>query len=81
MSRICQYTGKKPITGNNVPKSNQKTKRWFYPNIQKKRFFIPEEGRWVTLKVSTSALKTIDKVGIYQYLKDMEKKGIPIPKK
>ncbi len=74
MSRICQVTGKKPITGNHVSHSNRKTKRWFYPNLQTKRFFIPEEDRWIKLKVSTSAIRTISKKGIYEYLKDMQKK-------
>ncbi len=78
MSRICQLTGKKPITGNNVSHSNRKTKRWFRPNIQKKRFFIPEENKWITLKVSTSALRTIDKKGIYAYLKELRKKGVKV---
>ena len=74
MSRICELTGKKPITGHNVSHSNRKTKRWFRPNIQKKRFFIPEEDRWITLKISMSALRTIDKKGIYEYLKQVEAK-------
>jgi len=78
MSRICQLTGKKPITGNNVSHSNKKTKRWFYPNLQKKRFFIPEENKWITLKVSTSALRTIDKKGIHAYLKELRKKGVKV---
>lgn len=75
MSRICELTGKKPITGNSVSHSNRKTKRWFYPNLQKKRFYIVEEDRWVTIKVSTSALRTINKKGLYAFLKDLEKKG------
>ena len=70
MSRVCQITGKKVITGNNVSKSNRKTKRKFYPNLQTKKFFIPEENKWVTLKVSTSVLKTINKKGISAVLKD-----------
>ena len=74
MSKICELTGKRPITGHNVSHSNRKTKRWFRPNIQKKRFFIPEEDRWITLKLSMSALRTIDKKGIYQYLKEVEQK-------
>jgi large subunit ribosomal protein L28 len=76
MSKICQLTGKRPITGNNVSHSNVKTKRRFLPNLQKKRFFIPETNEWVTLKISTSALRTINKLGIYAYLKKLEKKGI-----
>lgn len=74
MSRVCELTGKKPITGHNVSHSNRKTKRWFRPNIQKKRFYIPEEDRWITLKISMSALRTIDKKGIYEYLKEVEQK-------
>ena len=75
MSKICQLTGKRPITGNNVSHSNHKTKRRFLPNLQKKRFFIPELGKWVTLKVSTSALRNINKLGIYAYLKKVSRKG------
>jgi large subunit ribosomal protein L28 len=76
MSKVCQLTGKRPITGNNVSHSNAKTKRRFLPNIQKKRFFIPELDRWETLKVSTKALKIINKLGIYAYLKKLERKGV-----
>ncbi len=75
MSRICELTGKKPITGNSVSHSNRKTKRWFYPNLQTKRFYLPEEDQWITLKVSTSALRTINKKGLYAFLKDLQKKG------
>lgn len=76
MSKVCDLTGKRPITGNHVSHSNHKTKRRFLPNLHKKRFFIPETGEWVTLKVSASALKTINKLGIHAFLKKMEKKGI-----
>jgi len=69
MSRICDITGKKVMVGNNVSRSNRKTKRKFYPNLQTKKFFVPESGEWVTLKVSTSALRTIDKNGITSVLK------------
>jgi large subunit ribosomal protein L28 len=78
MSRICQLTGKRPITGNHVSHSNRKTKRWFFPNLQKKRFYVPEEDRWVSLKVSTSALRTINKKGIHAYLKELAKKGVKV---
>ena len=64
MSKICDITGKKVLVGNNVSHSNRKTKRKFNPNLQTKKFFIPESGEWITLKVSTSALRTIDKNGI-----------------
>ena len=69
MARICDITGKKVMVGNNVSHSNRKTKRKFYPNLQTKKFFVPESGEWVTLKVSTSALRTIDKHGITSVLK------------
>ena len=69
MARICDITGKKVMVGNNVSHSNRKTKRKFYPNLQTKKFFIPESGEWVTLKVSASALRTIDKNGIASVLK------------
>lgn len=62
--------------GNNVSHANNKTKRRFYPNLQVKRFYVPEEGRWVTLKLSTKAIKTINKNGIYAVLKEARKKGI-----
>jgi len=64
MSRICDLTGKKVIVGNRVSHSNIKSKRRFYPNLQTKRFFIPETGEWITLKVSTSAIRTINRNGI-----------------
>ena len=76
MSKVCQLTGKRPLTGNNVSHSNAKTKRRFLPNIQKKRFFIPELDKWVTMKVSTKALKTINKLGVYAYLKKLERAGV-----
>ncbi len=75
MSRICDLTGKKAMVGNNVSHSNTKTKRRFYPNLQLQRFFIPEEGRWITLKVSTSAIKTINKIGITEAITRFVKKG------
>lgn len=76
MSKVCQLTGKRPVTGNNVSHSNAKTKRRFIPNIQKKRFYIPETDKWVTLKVSTKAIKTINKLGIFAYLKKLERAGV-----
>lgn len=75
MSRVCELTGKRTVTGNNVSHSKRRTKRKFYPNLHKKKFFIPEVDRWVTLKVSTEAMRNIDKKGIYVYLKELEKKG------
>ncbi|MCO6485793.1 MAG: 50S ribosomal protein L28 [Saprospiraceae bacterium] len=76
MSRTCQLTGKRPISGNYVSHSNRKTKRRFIPNIQKKRVFVPELGEFVTLKVSTKALRTINKLGLYTYMKKLNAKGI-----
>ncbi|RMG85685.1 MAG: 50S ribosomal protein L28 [Bacteroidetes bacterium] len=78
MSKVCQLTGKRPISGNNVSHSNRKTKRRFLPNLQKKRFYIPELDRWVTLKVSTSAIRNINRLGVYAYLKKLERKGVDL---
>ncbi|MBP7168479.1 MAG: 50S ribosomal protein L28 [Bacteroidia bacterium] len=64
MSKICDLTGKHSISGNNVSHSNRKTRRKFHPNLQTKKFYMPETGEWITLKVSTSAIRTIDKIGI-----------------
>jgi len=75
MSRICQLTGKKSMVGNWVSHSNIKTKRRFNPNLQKKRFYIPELKKHIDLKVTAKALRTIDKKGIYKYIKELEKKG------
>tara|TARA_B100000886_G_scaffold257107_1_gene182268 strand:- start:431 stop:667 length:237 start_codon:yes stop_codon:yes gene_type:complete len=75
MSRICEITGKKSIVGNNVSRSLNRTKRRFNANLQKKRFYIPEEDKWITLKVSTSALKTINKIGISKAIKLAREKG------
>ncbi len=76
MSKVCQLTGKRPITGHNVSHSNRKTKRRFLPNLHKKRFYIPEVDRWVTLRVSAHAIRTINRLGVYAYLKKLESKGI-----
>lgn len=75
MSKVCQITGKRPRVGNNVSHSNIKTKRKFMPNLHKKRFYIPEEDRWITLKVSSTALRTINKNGISSVLKKARKSG------
>ena len=75
MSRVCQLTGKKVITGNNVSHSKRRTKRKFYPNLITKRFYLPEEDKWISLKVSTSALRTINKNGIAAVMKDAREKG------
>jgi large subunit ribosomal protein L28 len=78
MARVCQVTGKKPIVGNSVSHSNIKTKRRFLPNLQKKRLFFAEEDRWVTLKLSADALRTINKKGLANVIKDMRAEGIKI---
>ena len=75
MSKICDLTGKTALVGNNVSHAMNKTKRRFNLNLKKKRFYIPEEDRWITLKVCAKALKTIDKKWIYNVLLEVEKKG------
>jgi large subunit ribosomal protein L28 len=75
MSRICQLTGKKSLVGNHVSHSNRKTKRRFNVNLKTKRFFVPELNLWVTLKVSTQAIRTMNKLGIYNFLKNQLQKG------
>jgi len=75
MARVCQITGKKPMTGNSVSHSNIKTKRRFLPKLQKKRFFYAEEDRWITLKVSTDALRTINKNGLGAVVKELRAAG------
>ena len=76
MSKVCQLTGKRPVAGNNVSHSNRKTKRRFIPNIHTKRYFIPELDKWVTLKLSAKAMRTINKLGIYEYLQKLERAGV-----
>ena len=75
MSRICELTGKRAMFGNNVSKALNRTKRRFNVNLIKKRFYIPEEDKWVTLKISTSALKTINKIGIQAAIKEAKIEG------
>ncbi|NNK81560.1 MAG: 50S ribosomal protein L28 [Flavobacteriaceae bacterium] len=75
MSRVCELTGKKAMVGNNVSHSLNRTKRKFNANLIKKRFYIPEEDKWVTLKVSTHALKTINRIGISAAIKEARAKG------
>lgn len=78
MSKVCQITGKKPMVGNNVSHSNNKIKRRFNPNLQKKKFYLAEEDRWLTLKVSTSAIRTINKIGLQATLKKARAKGFMV---
>lgn len=75
MARVCEVTGKRTIYGNNVSHAHNKTRRTFAPNLHTKRFYVVEEERWVTLKVSTSALRTIDKKGIFAVINDLRKEG------
>ena len=75
MSRVCELTGKRAMVGNNVSHAMNKTKRKFSVNLVKKRFYIAEEDRWVTLKISTAALKTINKNGIAAVLKQTKANG------
>ena len=75
MSRICQLTGKSVMVGNNVSHSKRRTKRRFYPNLVTKKFYLPEEDSFITLKVATSALRTINKKGIAACVKEARLKG------
>lgn len=76
MSRTCQISGKRAMFGNNVSKAINKTKRRFEVNLIKKKFFIPEEGKWINLKLSTRALKTINKNGVLSVIKEAKKQGL-----
>ncbi|MGY9071811.1 MAG: 50S ribosomal protein L28 [Acidimicrobiales bacterium] len=75
MSNICQVTGRKPASGFTVSHSHRRNKRWFRPNIQKQRFYVPNEKRWVNLTVSAKGIKTINKNGIEAVLADMRRRG------
>ena len=75
MARVCQVTGKPPIGGHKVSHSNIKTKRRFLPNLQKKKFYLAEEDKWITLKLSTEAMRTINKNGLYSVAKQLSSKG------
>lgn len=78
MARVCQVTGKKPMSGNNVSHANNRTKRRFLPNLQNRRFFVESENRWVSLRLSRAGLRTIDKLGIDAVLADMRERGIKV---
>jgi large subunit ribosomal protein L28 len=75
MARVCQVTGKKPMSGNNVSHANNRTKRRFLPNLHYRRFWVESENRWISLRVSANGLRTIDKNGIDAVLKDLRAKG------
>jgi large subunit ribosomal protein L28 len=72
MARVCELTGTKPMSGNNVSHAHNKTRRRFLPNLQKKRIWLPEEKRWITIKATAKAIKTLDKKGLYRMIKDSE---------
>ncbi len=78
MARVCELTGKRPITGNKVSHSNIKTKRRFLPNLQTKRYFLAEEDKWITLKLSSEAIRTINKNGLFPVVKQMRAAGAKI---
>ncbi len=75
MARVCQVTGKGPMSGNNVSHANNKTKRRFLPNLQRRRFWVESENRWVSLRLTNAGLRTIDKNGIESVLSDMRARG------
>ena len=75
MSKICQVTGKKAMVGNNVSHSKRRTKRKFYPNLFIKKYYFPEEDRWISLKVSAAGIRLISKNGLTKVLKEAKEKG------
>lgn len=75
MSRVCQITGKRPMMGNNVSHANNKTRRRFLPNLQRHRFWLESEKRWLRLRISTKGMRIIDKLGIDVVLADMRRRG------
>jgi large subunit ribosomal protein L28 len=78
MSRVCQVTGKRPVTGNTVSHANNRRRRRFLPNLHQQRFWLENEKRWVSLRVSTNALRTIEKNGLEAVLADLKKRGIKL---
>jgi large subunit ribosomal protein L28 len=75
MANVCQVTGKRPLSGNNVSHANNKTKRRWLPNLHERRFWVPGENRWIKLKVSSNGLRTIDKNGIESVIADLRARG------
>jgi len=75
MAKVCQVTGKRPTTGNNVSHANNRTKRRFLPNLHKHRFWVESENRWIRLRISTSGMRIIDKLGIDKVLTDLRSRG------
>lgn len=78
MSNVCQVTGRRPAFGNTVSHSHRKTRRRWNPNVQRKRFWVPSERRWITLTVSAKGIKIIDKQGIEKVLADMRRRGVKV---
>ena len=75
MARVCQVTGKKPMVGNNISHANNKTKRRFLPNLQRRRLWVESENRWVALRLTNAGLRTIDKNGIEAVVADLRSRG------
>ena len=75
MARVCQVTGKAPIVGNNVSHANNRTRRRFMPNLQERRFWVESENRWVSLRLTNAALRTIDKKGIEAVIAELRARG------
>jgi large subunit ribosomal protein L28 len=75
MARVCQITGKTPMVGNNVSHANNRTRRRFMPNLQERRFWVESENRWVRLRLTNAALRTIDKKGIDVVLSELRSRG------
>ncbi|MCB1948279.1 50S ribosomal protein L28 [Nitrosomonas sp.] len=75
MARMCEVTGKKPLTGNNVSHANNKTKRRFLPNLQRRKFWLESENRWISMRLTNAALRTIDKKGIDVVVAEMRSQG------
>jgi|TARA_B110000967_G_scaffold202983_1_gene242785 large subunit ribosomal protein L28 len=75
MARICEVTGKKTVTGNNVSHANNRTRRRFIPNLQNRKFWVESENRWVSMRISGAALRTIDKLGIDTVIQRMRAEG------
>ena len=78
MSRVCDVTGKKPMFGNNVSHAHNKSRRRFNINLQKKKFWLPDENRYVPLRISTRGMRVIDKKGITRVVKDLRAKGVKV---
>lgn len=78
MARVCQVTGKGPMSGNNISHANNKTKRRFLPNLQRRRFWVETENRWISLRLTNAALRTIDKNGIDAVLVEVRARGVNV---